>query len=756
MLGALLAGCGGGAGGGGAESPPPIVAAPQISTQPQPQSVPDGAAASFSVAASGTGLAYQWQRNGTDVPGATSTTLNLAAVALSDDGARLRVVVGNAGGSVTSNEVRLTVTPVAPSIATAPAAASVTAGQTATFAVVARGSAPLGYQWLRDGAQISGATTPTFATPATAQADNGAGYSVRVSNAAGSVTSPVAVLTVVAAVSAPQITAQPLSTSVVVGGVVTFRVVATGTAMLAYQWRRNGVAIAGATADSYTTPVLSASDTGAAFSVLVSNAAGSVVSADGVLTVTAAAPTSPLAGRAWSPAVQLAGGVASQPLAALADDGRAVVVSATQQTLPAFPFLLQTPIVVLGEPGGAGAVRWSAQQTLASFGTRSGASAPTDLRVAALRVAPNGRALILATGNGGGCPGSTADTSTSCRFVAVLDPVQRTWSPWDVVAPLAESLRGDILSVALNDRGDVALYFPSSAVPDPVARVYWRSASEVGFRVLNITGQPFGPQLGELTLDDAGGLVLATQVVQGGTTDIVVWRGSVAAGFAGPAVADTRASPATLRALRTGRSGRSFLLWTQDNGSGTSLYASRFDAAATSVQAQDMGSALLAALPQQPAGAVGDDDVLIVPRYISDIRNPMTTCAMLRWPFAGAASLLDAPAPCNLPQNASTDWASERGGNVLSHGLAFNWATYDAALNRQVDASIDTSAVASGPGYAIGVRRPPSIGSSKVALSRSGIGLLVLTANLDVWPTPATPNGDGRPTVANLWATYFK
>ena len=70
------------------------------------------------------------------------------------------------------------------------------AGGSATFSVGATGDAPLGYQWLRGGADMPGATSSTF-TLANAQAsDNGSLWRARVSNAAGQVLSAVATLSV--------------------------------------------------------------------------------------------------------------------------------------------------------------------------------------------------------------------------------------------------------------------------------------------------------------------------------------------------------------------------------------------------------------------------------------------------------------------------------------------------------------------------------------------------------------------------------
>ena len=754
-----LVACGGGGGGTDAGPPPPATpAAPLISTQPQSLSVADGAAASFSVVASGSGLSYQWQRDGNVVAGATAATLNLPAVALADNDARFRVVVSNAGGNISSSEARLTVTPVAPAITTAPAAASVAVGQTASFSVVASGSAPLSYQWLREGADIPGATAASFTTAALGIGDDGARYAVRISNAAGSVTSAEALLRVASPPVGPEIVTQPLATSAPVGGTATFRVVATGTPPLAYQWRRNGGDIAGATGDSYTTPVLASTDSGAVFSVRISNATDQVESAGALLTVTPVALASPLAGRAWSPMAQVAPGVFDGFFVGLADDGRAVVVGDTRTPLDSFPFARSTPFVVLGEPGGGAAVRWSSPQNLSTFGTRSGAAVPSDLRVNALRVAANGRAVILASGSGGGCPSALPGLITACRFVSVLDPATSTWSPWDVMALVDESQR-DNFSLAINDRGDLALYFAAGGFSNPAARAFWRGASELAFRSLTISGSPTGPQFGDLTLDEAGRLVLASSLNQGGTTDIVVWRGSVAAGLSGPVVVDTRAAPATYRSVHTGRSGRSFLFWSQNNGVSDSLYAARFDGTSTAIVAEDLGPTLRASLPVQLVASVRDDDVLIAPRYLGSL--VITTCATVRWPFAGSVQLSDAPTPCSLAPDGTfspsgNDWGSERGGNVLATGIRFTWSTYDADLNRQIVEPIDVNATASGPGYVIGVRRPLGIRTSRIALSRSGIGLVVMSANFDTWPTPALPNGDGRPSVANLWASYFK
>ena len=174
---------------------------------------------------------------------------------------------------------------IAPAISSQPASVKIVAGQAATFNVAATGTAPMQYQWMKNGAALSGATASSFTTGAETTADNNAQFSVQVSNSAGSATSGAAVLTVTSPVVAPSITTQPASQSITSGKTAALSVAATGTAPMTYQWSKGGVAISGATSSSYTTPALTAT---AQFTVTVSNGAGSATSNPATVTVTAA------------------------------------------------------------------------------------------------------------------------------------------------------------------------------------------------------------------------------------------------------------------------------------------------------------------------------------------------------------------------------------------------------------------------------------------------------------------------------------
>ena len=279
-------------------------AKPTITTQPKSVTVAIGAAATFKVVASGTGLQYQWQykKSGatswTDWSGKTAATLTVTASS-TNGGCQYRCKVSNAGGSVTSSAATLTVTAAKPTITTQPKSVSVALGSTATFKVVASGSG-LKYQWQykKSGATSwtswSGKTAATLTVTASST-NGGCQYRCKVSNAGGTVYSSAATLTVTGSTAKPTITTQPKSVSVTLGTTTTFKVVASGSG-LKYQWqysKNNGASWtdwSGMTAATLSVKA-SATNNGCLYRCKVSNAGGSVTSSNARLTVSNVKPT---------------------------------------------------------------------------------------------------------------------------------------------------------------------------------------------------------------------------------------------------------------------------------------------------------------------------------------------------------------------------------------------------------------------------------------------------------------------------------
>ena len=200
------------------------------------------------------------------------------------------------GGSSSNGSGNGSSAATAPVITTQPVSQSVSVGQSVNFVVVATGTAPLTYQWQKTGVNISGATSNSYTTPAAATGDNGARFTVVVSNSAGSATSNAAILTVTSTQqgnTAPQIITQPASQTVTAGQSATFTVVAAGSPTLTYQWQKNGANIAGATSASYTTPATATSDSGESFRVTVTNSFGTVTSNSASLTVNPSTGSNP-------------------------------------------------------------------------------------------------------------------------------------------------------------------------------------------------------------------------------------------------------------------------------------------------------------------------------------------------------------------------------------------------------------------------------------------------------------------------------
>lgn len=174
-----------------------------ITARPLSVAVSTGQSATFSVTATGSGLTYQWLKNGAVIPGATTASYTIASAQAAD--AATFTVRLNAGSATETASAKLVVGSgggVSINLTTQPASLAVKAGESATFAVTASGTTALAYQWFKNDVPISGATGTSLVFSATQVADAG-NYTVRVSGGGLNVLSNTATLTVTPVITGP-------------------------------------------------------------------------------------------------------------------------------------------------------------------------------------------------------------------------------------------------------------------------------------------------------------------------------------------------------------------------------------------------------------------------------------------------------------------------------------------------------------------------------------------------------------------------
>ncbi len=274
---------------------------PAITANPANQNVFAGSAASFGIAATGSGtLAYQWQQSTdggtsyTPIGGATSAAYSFTA-SVSQNQYLFRCQASNGCGSPALSSAAMLTVCVSASITTNPTDQSVISGQTATFTAAANGGAGLYFQWQQDSGtggaswnNVAGAALASYSFT-TAIGQNGYKYrcGAAVPGCGTIVYSAPATLSVC---TPPAITANPANQSVVTGSNATFTAAATGSGTINYQWQQSpdGATwnnVTGATAATYAFPP-TAGQNGYLYRCVASNGCGSAaVSASASLTV---------------------------------------------------------------------------------------------------------------------------------------------------------------------------------------------------------------------------------------------------------------------------------------------------------------------------------------------------------------------------------------------------------------------------------------------------------------------------------------
>jgi lysophospholipase L1-like esterase len=258
---------------------------PSISSPPAHLTVTEGQVASFTVTASGSNpLAYQWLKNGTNIPSATSNSYSFTTT-LADSGMTFSCRVSNTAGTVSSTSANLSVKKIVlpPTIISNPSNLVLTVGDTASFVITATGSNPLAYQWLKNGSNVSGATSNTLRF-IPSMADSGATYVCIVSNTAGTANSLPALLSVNPSIVSPEILSEPTDLDVIEGQMASFQITVSGSFPLVYEWYKDGIKITG-TNSSTLSFIASKLHSNTVYRCVVSNSAGSDTSTTASLSV---------------------------------------------------------------------------------------------------------------------------------------------------------------------------------------------------------------------------------------------------------------------------------------------------------------------------------------------------------------------------------------------------------------------------------------------------------------------------------------
>ena len=259
-----------------------VITPPVLTIQPLNSTLIGGSNVTFtsSISSSYT-FVYQWQFNGTNLPGATNSTLSLSNLLDSQSGA-YNLVASNSLGSITSPPASLTVIPwVIPHIS--PTTATVGSGIFVQFTLSEAGFSPTGtiYQWRLNSNVLGGLWTWSSSAAGSdvspLMQDAGA-YDIVATDSYTSVTSSVANLTLIPLT----ITNQPTNTAAWPGRTVKFTISAVGQKPLSYQWQFNGADIPGANTNSLVITNVQPDDLGS-YDVVVTNAFTNIVSSTATL-----------------------------------------------------------------------------------------------------------------------------------------------------------------------------------------------------------------------------------------------------------------------------------------------------------------------------------------------------------------------------------------------------------------------------------------------------------------------------------------
>ncbi|MBC8244538.1 MAG: immunoglobulin domain-containing protein, partial [Verrucomicrobia bacterium] len=255
-----------------------VAAAPQIVSQPASRNIGLNARLILTVSATGSGLGYQWYRDGQVIEGAIEAVMTVPNAGSADSGI-YHVTVSNTVGSATSETAEVVVV-AAPDILAQPEGGFAPLGGEFVMSVEAKGAGEVAYQWRVDGVVLEGRTQNVLNLTELKLSDAGV-YAVEVVNAAGITKSEEAEVQVLIPVSVIE---HPQDQSVVAGSLVLFEAVIAGSNPIAYQWYFNGNPVEAAIEASLRVENASNEHLGG-YHVVASNPVSTVTSEAGTLVV---------------------------------------------------------------------------------------------------------------------------------------------------------------------------------------------------------------------------------------------------------------------------------------------------------------------------------------------------------------------------------------------------------------------------------------------------------------------------------------
>ena len=246
--------------------------APAITGQPAPAATLSGRTTNFTLSATGPALQYQWRAHGTNLPGATNTTLVLTNIQLTEAGF-YHAAVFNPGGAQLTDVAYLTIYPPI-TFTVQPTNQNVLPGTNVTLVSLATGTGPVRYQWRLNGTNMPNATNASHSFIGASLAHHGL-WQVTATDNLGSIDSLAASVFVLIKGGV----AVPMQTNTVLqGGNATFSIVATGAPPMGFRWLRNG---AGYFTSSVPTVTFTNVQSSYRIQVVVTNLAGSSTASPG-------------------------------------------------------------------------------------------------------------------------------------------------------------------------------------------------------------------------------------------------------------------------------------------------------------------------------------------------------------------------------------------------------------------------------------------------------------------------------------------